>query len=130
MFRDTTRRGSVDPGSSPAARRLRRVEVEWDRVFPGGQGPSAARAADRLTLDLFPDVCVTAVRESATDLGGGRVQWEGRIQGATRGTVTLVVDVPVMVGTIRIDREVYQIRYLGEGVHAVVDVDPSRFPGD
>jgi hypothetical protein len=130
IFTDTTRQGSVDPGSSRTIRRLRRVEIDFSRVFPGGDPPSAARAADRVTLNLFPDVCVIAVRERATDLGPGRVQWEGRVPGASNGTVTLILDDKLMIGTVRIDREVYQIRYLGDGVHAVVDIDQSAFPRD
>jgi hypothetical protein len=130
IFTDTSRRGSVDPGRSPAIRRLRRAEVDFDRVFPGGRGPSAARAADRLTLNLFPDVCLAVVRDRATDVGGGRVQWEGHVPGASPGTMTLIVDHKLMVGTIRIGREVYEIGYLGDGVHAVMDIDPSKFPRD
>ena len=89
-------------------------------------GPSA----ERITLNLFPDVCVIAQRERTAEPGRGQLQWEGRVPGATPGTATLVVDGPVMVGTVRIGHEVYEIRYLGEGVHAVTDVDLSKFPRD
>ena len=130
IFTGTARPGSVDPGTRPPARRRLRVEIDFARVFLPGDGPSAARSAERLTLNLFPDVCVIARRERATDLGRGTVQWEGRVQGASPGTATLVIDDAVMVGTIRIGREVYEIRYLGEGVHVVTDVDPSKFPRD
>jgi hypothetical protein len=130
MFIETERPGSVDPGSPRTVRRLRRVEVDFGRVFPGGERPSAARAADRITLNLFPDVCVLAVRDRATDLGPGRVQWEGRVPAASHGTVTLVIDDRLMVGTVRIDREIFEIRYLGDGVHAVADIDQSKFPRD
>jgi len=126
LFRDTSRQGTVDPGAGLAVRRARRVEIDVGRVVPGGEGPSAAR----LTLNPFPDVCVTALRERVTDLGRGAVQWEGRVPGASPGTVTLIVDGTLMVGTLRIDREIYEIRYLGDGVHLVTDIDPSKFPRD
>ena len=58
------------------------------------------------------------------------MQWEGRVPGASPGTATLVIDGAVMVGTIRMGHEVYEIRYLGEGVHVVTDVDTSKFPRD
>jgi hypothetical protein len=130
IFAGTTRRGTIDPGSSRTTRRLRRVEIDLGRVFPGGATPSAARAADSLTLNLFPDVCVTAVREQATDLAGDKVQWVGRVKGAGGGEAILVVDDTLMVGTITISDKVFQIRYLGDGVHAVVAVDQSAFPPD
>jgi hypothetical protein len=122
IFLDTQRRGSVDPGASPTIRRIRRVEI--------GEPFAALRTADRLTLNLFPDVCLTAHRELVTDLPGGQVQWEGRVPGASLGTVTLIVAGTVMVGTVRVEREVYEIRYLGDGVHAVVDIDTSAFRRD
>ena len=130
IFTDTARLGSVDPGTRPPARRRRRVEIDFGRVFPPGDGPSAARSAERLTLNLFPDVCVIARRERATEPGRGTVQWEGRVPGASPGTATLVIDGAVMVGTVRMGQEVYEIRYLGEGVHVVTDVDPSKLPRD
>ena len=130
IFRETARRGSVEPAASPTLRRQRRVEIDFARVFPGGDGRSAARATDQLTLNLFPDVCVTAVRDRATDLGRGQVQWEGHVPGGSPGTATVIVDDGLMVGTIRIARDVYEIRYLGDGVHAVTDVDTSSFPRD
>ena len=130
IFADTARRGSVAPSASPTVRRQRRVEIDFGRVFPGGDGRSAARAAERLTLNLFADVCVTAVRDRAADLGGGKVQWEGHVPGGLPGSATVIVDDGLMVGTIRIDRDVYEIRYLGDGVHVVTDVDASKFPRD
>lgn len=125
IFTDTARSGSVDPGIRPTVRRQRRVEVDVTRVLPPGEGPSP-----RLTLNLFPDVCVIARRERATEPGRGTVQWEGRVAGASPGTATLVIDGPVMVGTVRLGPEVYEIRYVGKGVHVIMEVDPSRFPRD
>ena len=121
VFTDTARSNSVDPPARPQVRRQRRVEVDFARVLP---------SAERITLNLFPDVCVIAQRERMTDLGRGQVQWDGRVPGATPGTATLVIDGALMVGTVRLGREVYEIRYLGEGVHMVTDVDLSKFPRD
>lgn len=130
IFRDTSRQGSVDPGARPTVRRARRVEIDFGRVFPGGEGRSASLAAARLTLNPFPDVCVTAVRDRVTDVATGTVQWEGRVPGASPGTVTLIVDDSLMIGTLRLEREIYEIRYLGDGVHVVTEVDPSKFSRD
>jgi hypothetical protein len=121
IFTETARRGGVAAGTGSQIRRQRRVEIDFARV-----GPSP----DRLTLNLFPDVCVIARRERTSELGGGGVQWDGRVPGAEEGTVTLVIDGAVMVGTIRIGTDAYEIRYLGGGVHVITDVDPSKFPRD
>jgi len=128
IFADTPRQGTVDPGLSPTVRRLRRVEVDFGRVFPGGAPPSAAHVANSLTLNLFPDVCVTAAREQATDLAPGKVQWIGLV--TPNGKAILIIDERLMVGTVTIGREVFQIGYLGDGVQAVLDIEQSAFPRD
>jgi hypothetical protein len=130
IFLDTARSGPANPPASPTVRRQRRVEVDFARMFPGGDPPAAAGSAERVTLNLFPDVCVTAVRDRATDLGPGKVQWEGHVPGGTPGTATMIVDGTLMVGTVRNDRDVYEIRSLGDGIHGVTDVDTSKFPRD
>jgi hypothetical protein len=121
IFTETARAASLVAAAPPRVRRQRRVEIDFTRV-----GPSA----ERIVLNLFRDVCVIAQRERASDLGGGQVQWEGRAPGTPPGTATLVIDGALMVGTIRIGPDVYEIRYLGEGVHVVTDVDLSKFPRD
>ena len=121
VFTDAARPGSLDSAPRPSVRRQRRVEIDFARVLP---------PPERLTLNLFPDVCVIARRERVTELGRGAVQWEGSVPGTSPGTAILVIDGAVMVGTIRIGHEVYEIRHLGEGVHVVTDVDASRFPRD
>ena len=121
IFTDTARSHPVDLPTRPQVRRQRRVEVDFARVQP---------SAERITLNLFPDVCVIAQHERTVEPGRGQMQWEGRVPGASPGTVTFVIDGTVMVGTIRMGREVYEIRYLGEGVHVVTDVDTSKFPRD
>ena len=130
IFTDAARPGSLDSETRLAVRRQRRVEIDFARVLPPGEGPVAARSAERLTLNLFPDVCVIARRERVTELGRGAVQWEGRVPDVSPGSATLVFDGAVMVGTIRIGQQVYEIRHLDEGVHVVTDVDTSRFPRD
>jgi hypothetical protein len=121
IFTETTRAASLNSTAPPQVRRQRRVEVDFARV---------GSSAERIALNLFPDVCVIAQRERATDVGRGQVQWEGRVPGAQPGTATLVIDGAIMVGLIRIGADVYEIRYLGEGVHVVTDVDPSKLPRD
>jgi len=130
VFADASRPGTVDLGSWPTIRRLRRVEVDFARIFPPGTPPSAARGASSLTLNLFPDVCLTAARDQATDLAAGKVQWVGRLEGTSEGRVILIIEDALMVGTVTFEGKVFRISYVGDGVDAVVDMDPSTFPRD
>jgi hypothetical protein len=128
IFADSPRSDATAPPSS-TDRGARPVQIDFGQVFPGGAG-SAAHTAPTLTLNLFPDVCVTAIRERATDVAPGQVQWTGRLEGAASGRVLLVIDGPVMVGTVRLDARVFRISYLGDGIHVVAEIDPSAFPKD
>ncbi len=130
IFTDTPRQGSIDPGSTRAVKRLRRVEVDFGRIFPNGAAPMAAHIPPSLVLNLFPDVCLVASREQATDLGPLKIRWVGTIDKAAEGKAILVIDDELMVGTVTADRRTFQIRYLGDGVHAVADVDSASFPRD
>lgn len=115
LFDPAARHGTVDLPSDPWVQRIRRVEVDFSRILSGAQ------TAEHLTLDLFPDVCLHAVRDRAKTRAGGMVQWDGHLAGTYGGSVTLIVnDSTLLVGMVRTDRDVYGIRYLGGGVHAVL----------
>lgn len=73
---------------------------------------------------------MTVAREDATDLAPGKVQWIARVWGKPTGRAILVIADALMVGTVAIDREVFRISYLGDGVRAVADVDPAAFLRD
>ena len=111
-------------------KRLRRVEVDFGRIFPNGAVPMAAHTPTSLVLNLFPDVCLVVSRERATDLGPLKVRWVGTVERAANGRAILVIDDELVVGTVTADRRTFQIKYLGEGVHAVADVDSASFPKD
>ncbi|HKX26927.1 MAG TPA: M12 family metallo-peptidase [Blastocatellia bacterium] len=63
-------------------------------------------------------------RRSETDF-----TWYGELSDAP-GQAILVVKGEIVVGTIRRDKELYKIRTVGEGLHAVIEIDESAFPQD
>ena len=53
----------------------------------------------------------------------------GRV--APRGEAILVIDGDVVVGRITRDHDaIFQITSLGDGVHAIAELDPDAFPRD
>jgi hypothetical protein len=88
-----------------------------------------ASSADRLTLNLFDDVCLVARRDaSRSDPATG--VWAGTIEGWPDGTVTLVIKDEALVGSVSTPPQSFQIQYYRDGVHLVNQVDASKFPNE
>ena len=103
--------------SAPTTEAIRVVRLE----------PELLTTADSLTLNLFEgnDVLVTDVRtevRSGTDLS-----WFGDNPKTLSSAVLSVVQGSV-IGTVRDGEQLFWVRPLGDGLHAVVQVDPNAFP--
>jgi hypothetical protein len=128
-------------GRDPAVVRARYVAVNLAALgglkpAPGARAPAVA---DALTLDLFPTaayplapVVLGVVREHTAPTSSGRgLIWYGRVAGQPASQVTLVAEDGVLVGNIRIGTTAaYQVRYAGNGVHVIYEVDPRRYPNE
>ena len=53
--------------------------------------------------------------------------WIGHVEDEALSEVTMVANDGVLVGNIRGPDGYFQIRYVGDGVHAVREIDPSVF---
>lgn len=84
----------------------------------------------RLRLPLF-DRQITLVRERQETIGRKGFVWHGKVDGQQDSSVTLSTVGNVIVGHITTDDgRTYQIRYAGNGVHALQEVDQSKFPDE
>ena len=129
IFTDTSVTAPVEPKLSRGVRRFRRVEVNFRPIFHGNSAPTIGSSAKSIDLNLFPDLCLRVVREQVADVGG-KVEWIGHVKDVLNSRVVLVFDGQLMVGTITMDRDTYRISYLGDGIHAVTDIDQAAFPRD
>jgi hypothetical protein len=137
------------PGRAPAPNvvpdspvvRTRYVDVNFGLIdgTPRAAG-SRGGAGETLTLNLFPfesaqspGVTLTAIRDRVEPSSSGRGYiWIGHVQGLdpALGAVTLVVENGVMVGGIRALGGTYQVRSVGNGLHAIYQVDEYAYPPD
>jgi hypothetical protein len=86
-----------------------------------------ASSPDRLTLNLFDDVCLVA-RKVASRSDPATGLWAGTIEGSPDSTVTLVIRGDALVGSVSSPPHSFQIQYYRDGVHLVNQVDASKFP--
>ena len=79
-------------------------------------------------LNLFDDVSFEAVlNQEAYGWGGAQVR-SGYVEGVENSEVILVFQDGVMAGNITVPDAFYQVRYVGEGVHAIYQIDQRAFP--
>ena len=98
-----------------------------------------------LDLDIGGPVQITAHRNNAYRNDDGTLVWEGtlapkRADGARQSpdevvndpmnAVTLVRDGNYVTGNIRVSGQLYAVRPLFDGRHAIVEVDESKMPAD
>ena len=126
IFWDAARQGTLSQPAVPTILRSRFVEVDFAQLR-GDQ----ATPPRQLTLNLFDDAVLTAILDHLEPAGSGSgVVWVGTVQGAANSEVTLVVGDGILTGNIRADGATYQVRFAGDGVHVVLQVDPTSFPAD
>jgi peptidyl-Asp metalloendopeptidase len=85
---------------------------------------------DTLTLNLFDDVVVTAVRDRLIDKVKGSSTWIGHVDGEPESEVFLTIRGQSMSGTVQIGEEIYEIEPKGNNRHDIIQVDPSKNPRD
>ena len=103
----------------PATMRSRAVGVDTQRVAAARLGQQALR------LNLFDDAAVSVQIDRVRPTRSGYFI-TGRPEGFEWGEVRLVVNGPVMVGTVVTPEGKYTIRYGGSGRHVIREVDPSQ----
>ena len=84
-------------------------------------------APKTLVLNLFDDVVFTGIVEHVEPTASGHALW-GKLDGVGLGTMTLVVNGSVVVGTVRTPDAVYSIRTAGDGKYVIRQIDESSLP--
>ena len=80
-----------------------------------------------LALNLFDDVVLTGIVEHVEPTASGHALWGG-LEGVELGTMTLVVNGSVVVGTVRTPDAVYTIRTAASGAYVVRQIDEASLP--
>jgi hypothetical protein len=107
----------IDVRKDPALLRQRAVRVDFARM-------EASPA--RLVLNLFDNVCLTAMRDPNAPPGPD--QWIGVIEGVPHSAVTIVTSGRTAIGSIVSPPRTFQIRLLRDDIHLINEVDPSKYP--
>ncbi len=130
LFIDAAVEGGLDRRGDPTIIRTRLVDINFDLLGGAYAAPQrdSSAASDLVRLNLFNNVVFTAVldRRQPNQIGG--YSWIGHLQGVAHSQVILVVKDGITSGAITLPGALYQVRYAGNGVHAIYQIDPSDFP--
>ena len=84
--------------------------------------------SDTLTLNLFDDVIVTAVRDRMIDKVKGNTTWIGHVEGEQDSEVFLTIHGNIMSGNVQIGDKTYEIEPKGNNQHDITQVDSDKNP--
>lgn len=131
LFIPTTVQGDLDRSDDPIIVRARFVDINFD-LLTRAEGPPGSQfsGGDVLRLNLFEDTSFTAVLDRVESRPPNAFTWVGHIEGVAHSQVTLAVEDEVMSGNITLPKTFYQVRYAGNGVHAIYQIDQSAFPSE
>lgn len=113
--------------------RSRQVAIDINLLTSAADLPpsaAAAAAAGRvISLNLFDDANFVAEADRVERTSRG-VTWVGRLRGIDLSQVVIIVNGDVVAGNISTSAGRYHIRFAGNGVHEVQEIDQSLFPHD
>jgi hypothetical protein len=111
--------------------RIRHALLDRDYLFAKAIQPSLdARPTSPVVLNLFDDVSLTLLTDRVEALSPSRFNWIGSVEGAQKSRAVFVVKDNSVLGNIRVNGKLYQIRPAAEGAHAIREIDPRAFPDE
>ena len=117
-------RGTLPDSPLLPALRTRSVRVDV------GMLRRSATARGSLALNLFDDTLLSAsLKEINTDFEEG-FTWVGSVDGAAFSTVIFSIVNEAVSGTISTSDALYEVRYAGEGLHTIRQLDLTNLPPD
>ncbi len=118
-----------DAAIDPTIIRSRLVEIDWGLINSTQRGAQARVGQDAgMLLNFFQDIVLNAVSDRSEVRTRENFTWHGHIDGVPDSQVILVALDGVLVGNIRAAGRYFQVRYIGNGVHVVREIDELSFP--
>ena len=117
--------------AEPAVIRQRMVKLDLAQLPANAESVSAAQSdgsGKRLTLNFFTDASFTATLQPGATMVNGGSSWVGHVDDAALSDVVMIIRDGTVTANVYTPQGLFQIRPLGNGLHQVRQVDPTRFP--
>ena len=129
LFRDATVTNEIGKTREPFIVRTRFVEINFKALIRKDVSyETKSYVSKTLILNLFENVCFTAILDRLELRTISDFSWIGHIEGTEHSEVILILKDRIMVGNITIPFDRYQVRYVKNGTHAILEINQSGFP--
>ncbi|MCP4157199.1 MAG: hypothetical protein GY757_56330 [bacterium] len=119
----------IKPPNKPWVMRYKAVAVDFSQLCQLETDGAEGRAHQNpLVLNLFDDIELEVRFYEVKEAYGGGFTAVGKIEGDEYSEVTFSVQGEILSGNIRTEGQYYQVRFLGEGKHVLLEIDQSQFP--
>ncbi len=81
-----------------------------------------------IRLNLFDDADYRGILDQIRENKSGSTSWVGHLEGIPLSNFTLITRGSMMMGTVKMPGAFYRIGYLGDGIHAIHEMDEGVFP--
>ncbi len=119
----------IQPRENPTIVRSRLVTIDFS-LLPDPEENFIAESDNEieLNLNLFYGLEFTAIIQKIEKNRSGSYSWYGELKNIPMSRVVLVVKENMVFGNISKRNFSYQVRHISDGVHAVYEIDPTKFP--
>ena len=122
---------AMEARQAPTIVRSRLVKIDFSLL--SNPKENFAAEPDReipLVLNLFRSTEFSALIYKISKNRSGSYSWYGKLKDVPISQVVLVVSDGKVYGNISKPNFTYQIRHIRGGIHAIYEIDPSKFPPD
>lgn len=81
----------------------------------------------QVSFNLFPDAQLIAMADRV-ELSPHGFVWLGHTDGTDKSRITIIVEDNVLSGNIRLPNKLYQVRFAGNNLYSINELDPKAFP--
>lgn len=121
LLTPTDRAGSVEAKPDPTVIRSQNVTVNIQLLRSKDNG--------RLSIPLIDGTRLVLIRDRQEQVPKNGLVWYGKVAEQPQSVVILSLIGESLIGNITTQaRKIYQVRYIGNGVHSLREIDQSRFP--
>ena len=119
----------IKPRKSPFIVRSRLVTIDFGLIKNPEEDFEAEPDGEiKLILNAFQGLEFTAIIKRIEKNRSGSYSWYGELKDNPLSRVVLVVSDNKVFGNISKTGFSYQVRHISDGVHAVYEIDPTKFP--
>jgi len=133
LFPDSDIQGITDSGikTQKSVLRDRLTTVNTSLLCElGAEGVRDSKSGQRIFLNLFTDAYLVARIQKVERTYSGGLIFTGDLDGIPNSEVILTNKENVMSGNISMPGHFYQVRFVKEGIHRIMEIDNSKFPSE